>query len=1613
MTTRRALINWNDPEEIIAHRFSLVDILGMHPKVHQEVFDKTSEANPSGKIFELIQRDFRQNARALLEDWISKKLFHVTDKRWCRHCASHGHTFLSCPNEQNPAPSGESQLSRSTLKDEKSPSPTKPSTTPSNQDHTENHLAKKHPEKRMKVQSVRPRRCLKNFNYDSFLHEVERDKDGFYQQRKDAYHPGVIRHLEAEGPNQGGLIVSSTMERSLWFNVAGNRIGFGLKGVRPGEKVWFRLKQNEEKHFSAVQVSPVDPTLEDDDITGFLLNCESSEDPCNVMGQILTSENQWVQIVKRLRTQEAYHTEIFRFIKFIAHVGVLGTASIIAKTDFMALKEIVHRKNPSEATVFVPAFLRSDGMLTAYVKFFLTRILRLGAQGEAGGIAEDLSISTQQYSLFDILREMLLQDVQSKNGNVNELIQLGVSYFPRRSDDRALNSKALHSREMVFILKLLLGISVLLQLNSNTKKLMMYMVQIIGKTLAIHKTPRELSIFIPVLQAIHVTLSSMDSVIVSSFRALHGDSIENQTIFKDAPSNIIQVYSERISLRAEEIQYPLTDHRNPFHLQNIADLGVRRHSLFQHLHAHYIAIRSEFYMQLVRIMRTSLFGDDWFPQAKDTPGVKEPAALENIKPRSVESEQAWTRDVVRDVRLLGFYIDHSYALCPVFDVRINNIRGHRDAFTRGSLLTFVTGFAYETGEEDMDGPPRRKIDPSEVFSLCVNDALTLADRIIMSVRAVEETFPWKAFLFRIRRNEQLLRVGDSAAIEQHFTTLFLQQSFFPAFEPALKRLHNYLRLPFCDFPFSYVFGENRPIIPTLIPQGYQKAFSYIIDKLHARYQLDESQSAVMRSLRSDPVLLVQGPPGTGKSFVGTRIVEAFTDFHIQLGKGLLSNLYEVGDSIQEGTPAIGPILIITFKNHALDEFLKDILGTGLWCEGARGHYACACSGDNRGCCTRCCKHEKKVVRIGTRINDKTILQHSLGELLKGVEKQPSYMDSLKRSGILKDRIRSIFRKLEEMKRGRIPSGLLLKYFTEGQRASFLVGTGDISKETDSKESYLDAFGNDILVNTGTALEYRRWLQGEERQAIFDPSLEGKCTVQAIEEQISKNSIDHSSTIREKLTEKNVLRHADIPKDEVAAGDLKPLEADAGHLEESKWESILDGLPVENSHVHSSFDVDFAFDTTSFAFDFDKVLTSSEDGILPDAPCVPSLSAICPWVLSQDERYEFVAQIIEFEVSSQARDIAKLVKEYRATREYTKRVRQEEEIQILRQADVIAATSTGCTMHIEHIKQISPSVIIVEEAAEILEAHVISCLTASMKQIILIGDHQQLRPRIDNYDLIEHHHVNVSLFERLADEKYPLIRLNKQRRMQKEIADLIRPFYAQNDYALEDHCHTLDAKLTDLSGVPFVSTPGLLSKACLWDHDYPEEKSDNSHSIFNEAETAMAIYLTNFLLLQNVRPTSVTIITPYLAQQRSIIKALRKHVLCDPHLIKVVTIDRFQGDENDIIILSLVRTRNLTDFLQLENRMIVACSRARHQLIILGSSKLLQKSAHWNRVLSILGKHIYKKLPLFNMQSRNHHHYITGVAVQDEFSSANAEFKRMGHPAWMESHSSPACYIRKQ
>lgn len=66
-----------------------------------------------------------------------------------------------------------------------------------------------------------------------------------------------------------------------------------------------------------------------------------------------------------------------------------------------------------------------------------------------------------------------------------------------------------------------------------------------------------------------------------------------------------------------------------------------------------------------------------------------------------------------------------------------------------------------------------------------------------------------------------------------------------------------------------------------------------------------------------------------------------------------------------------------------------------------------------------------------------------------------------------------------------------------------------------------------------------------------------------------------------------------------------------------------------------------------------------------------------------------------------------------------------------------------------LQRVRPRIIIVEEAAEVLESHIITSLNPGCQHLILIGDHKQLRPSPNVYDLAKNYNLDVSLFERMV------------------------------------------------------------------------------------------------------------------------------------------------------------------------------------------------------------------------------------------------------------------------
>ena len=123
--------------------------------------------------------------------------------------------------------------------------------------------------------------------------------------------------------------------------------------------------------------------------------------------------------------------------------------------------------------------------------------------------------------------------------------------------------------------------------------------------------------------------------------------------------------------------------------------------------------------------------------------------------------------------------------------------------------------------------------------------------------------------------------------------------------------------------------------------------------------------------------------------------------------------------------------------------------------------------------------------------------------------------------------------------------------------------------------------------------------------------------------------------------------------------------------------------------------------------------------------------------------------------------------------------------ILGTADVIRLTTTELAKHVSVLYSINAKVVICKEAAEVLKTYILGTFMSSVQHFILIGNHEQLKLQIRNYNLFliksnwgKQYQFNHSLFEWLAREptgqyQIPIIQLNIQRRMRPEISRLIR------------------------------------------------------------------------------------------------------------------------------------------------------------------------------------------------------------------------------------------------
>ncbi len=116
------------------------------------------------------------------------------------------------------------------------------------------------------------------------------------------------------------------------------------------------------------------------------------------------------------------------------------------------------------------------------------------------------------------------------------------------------------------------------------------------------------------------------------------------------------------------------------------------------------------------------------------------------------------------------------------------------------------------------------------------------------------------------------------------------------------------------------------------------------------------------------------------------------------------------------------------------------------------------------------------------------------------------------------------------------------------------------------------------------------------------------------------------------------------------------------------------------------------------------------------------------------------------------------------------------------------------------------------------------------------------------------------------------------------------------------------------------------------------------------EAAVVCRIVERLLASGVPSHEVGIITPYKAQQALIRKRLLNNRRGNLQSLSVDTVDRFQGGEREVIILSLARSDAVTSFLADPKRLNVSLSRARSKLILLGRGSVLEEHPLFSSIL---------------------------------------------------------------
>jgi len=293
-------------------------------------------------------------------------------------------------------------------------------------------------------------------------------------------------------------------------------------------------------------------------------------------------------------------------------------------------------------------------------------------------------------------------------------------------------------------------------------------------------------------------------------------------------------------------------------------------------------------------------------------------------------------------------------------------------------------------------------------------------------------------------------------------------------------------------------------------------------------------------------------------------------------------------------------------------------------------------------------------------------------------------------------------------------------------------------------------------------------------------------------------------------------------------------------------------------------------------------------------------------------------------------------------------RARQDYMLTKQARVVAMTCTHAAIARAHLIELGfkYDTLVMEEAGQVLEVETFIPMVLQhldepevaaggrLKRVILIGDHNQLPPIIQNGALQKYARLEQSMFARLVRAGVPAVQLNAQGRARPHLAALYSWRYrglgdlprvmagGGSEYAVANGGLLYTAQLVDVAGGG--------GEVCPTPYYYQN---------LEEAEFVVAAY--QYMRLCGHPASRITLLTTYNGQKQLLRDIVRRR--CAPYPAfgepaAVETVDRYQGQQNDYVLLSLVRTRAV-GHLRDVRRAVVALSRARLGLYVFARAAL--------------------------------------------------------------------------